>query len=266
VYQNVIVPFDGTLSARSALAPAADLAWRCGARIVIVNNTDANDQVSRDALKARAISMSGADVDFWVDLDNTIGQAVVDAAKHRDDPLVCVSVRTRTTGFRRKQVLTAMAADVLLGAPAPVLVIGPETDVSTGLGMGEVLVALDGSAASEQVLPTAVEWARTLKLRIVVAGVVRRGGGGIEAHSGEAAYLQGHVAKVAREVRDVDFELLEAVDPASGLTEWLADHPMAVAAMTTHGRSGVNDKPLGRVAQAVLLRSRRPMLFLRPRD
>lgn len=266
MYQNVIVPFDGSLSARSALAPAADLAWRCEARVVIVNNTDANDQVSRDALKTRAMSMSGADVDFWVDLDRSIGQAVIEAAKHRDDPLVCVSVRTRTTGIRRRQVLTAMAAEVLTQAPAPVLAIGPETDVSRGLGMDEVLVALDGSAASEQILPTAVDWAKALKLRLVIAGVVRSGGGGIETHAGEASYLQGHVAKVAREVNDADFELLEAVDPASGLTDWLADHPMALVAMTTHGRSGVNDKPLGRVAQAVLTRSRRPMLFLRPRD
>lgn len=265
MYQNVIVPFDGTLSARSALAPAADLAWRCGARVVIVNNTEASDQVSRDALKARAMSMSGADVDFWVDLERSIGQAVIEAAKFRDDPLVCVSVRTRTSGFRRKQVLTAMAAEVLTGAPAPVLVIGPETDVSSGLGVGELLVALDGSPASEQILPVAVEWAQALRLRVVVAGVVRSGGGGIEAHTGEAGYLQNHVAKVSREVDDVDFELLEAVDPASGLADWLAGHPTAIAALTTHGRGGVDDKPLGSVAQAVLLRSRRPLLFLRPR-
>src|SRR5262245_7669669 len=71
VFQNVIVPFDGSLPARAALAPAADLAWRCGGRIVIVNNTDASDKASRDALKSRAMSMSGADVDFWVDVDHT---------------------------------------------------------------------------------------------------------------------------------------------------------------------------------------------------
>lgn len=265
VYQNVIVPFDGSLSARAALAPAADLAWRCGGRIVIVNNTEASDDASRDALKSRAMSMSGADVDFWVDLDHSIGRAVVEAARFRDDPVVCVPVRTKVSGLRRKPTLTAMAAEVLIDAPAPVLVIGPEADVSSGLGMSELLVALDGSAASEQILPVAVDWAKALKLQIVLAGVVREGAGGQGVHASETSYLRGHLAKVAREVPDASFELIEAIDPASGLCAQLAERHGAIAAMSTHGRSGLNSKPLGRVSQAVMLRSPRPVLFLRPR-
>jgi nucleotide-binding universal stress UspA family protein len=264
VYQNVIVPFDGSLPARAALAPAADLAWRCGGRIVIVNNTDASDKASRGALKSRAMSMSGADVDFWVDTDHSIGHAVVEAAKFRDDPVVCIPVRAKTSGLRRKPTLSAMAAEVLLQAPCPVLVIGPETDVSSGLGMAEVLVALDGSVASEQVLPVATAWARDLKLRIVLVGVVREGAGGEQSHTAETGYLRGHLTKVAREVPDAAFELIEAVDPATGLCSRLAQNG-AVVAMSTHGRSGVDGKPLGSVSQAVLLRSPRPMLFVRPR-
>lgn len=265
MYQNVIVPFDGSLPARAALAPAADLAWRCGARIVIVNNTEASDQASRDALKARAMSMSGADVDFWVDLDRSIGRALVDAARFRDDPIVCVPVRARTQGWRRKPVFNAMAAEVLADAPAPVLVIGPETDVSTGLGVREIVVALDGSAASEQILPTAADWARTLKLRVALVGVVRTGSAR-DAHAGEAAYLRHHAEKLARELSDVDDELVQAVDPATGICGRLERNPDAIVAMTTHGRTGPGGKPLGGVAQGVMLRSTRPLLFVRPRS
>jgi nucleotide-binding universal stress UspA family protein len=265
VYENVIVPFDGSLPARAALAPAADLAWRCGARIVIVNNTEASDQASRDALKARAMSMSGADVDFWVDLDRSIGRALVDAAKFRDDPIVCVPVRARTQGWRRKPVFNAMAAEVLVEAPAPVLVIGPEADVSAGLGVREIIVALDGSAAAEQILPTVADWARTLKLRVVLVGVVRDGAGGEATHTGETAYLRAHAEKLARELGDVDYELVEAVDPATGICDRLERNPDAIVAMTTHGRTGVSAKPLGSVAQTVMLRSMRPVLFLRTR-
>src|SRR5690606_35541500 len=88
VYENVIVPFDGSPQGRGALAPAADLAWRCGARIVIVNNTDASDKASRAELKTRAMSLSGADVDFWVDLEHSLGRALVEAARFRPDPIV----------------------------------------------------------------------------------------------------------------------------------------------------------------------------------
>ena len=93
VYENVIVPFDGTGTGRTALAPAADLAWRCGARIVIVNNTDASDKASREAIKGKAMTLSGADVDFWVDLDHSLGVALVEAAKFRGRPILCISVK-----------------------------------------------------------------------------------------------------------------------------------------------------------------------------
>jgi nucleotide-binding universal stress UspA family protein len=265
LYQNVIVPFDGSLPARTALAPAADLAWRCGGRIVIVNNTDASDEASRESLKSRAMSMSGADVDFWVDTEHTIGRAVVEAARYRDDPVVCIPVRTKTSGLRRKPVLQAMAAEVLTESPSPVLVIGPETDVSRGLAMTEIVVSLDGSEASEAVLPVAVSWARELKLRLVLVGVVREGAGGQGGHEDETAYLRAHLEEVAGEVPHASFELIEAVDPATGLVARLSRHDDAVLAMSTHGRSGSDSKPLGSVAQAVLLRSPRPMLFVRPR-
>lgn len=264
VHKNVIVPFDGSLPARAALAPAADLAWRCGGRVVIVNDTEASDQASRDALKSRAMSMSGADVDFWVDVDHSIGGALIEAARFREDPVVCIPVRSKSGGLRRKPVLNAMAAEVLLESPAPVLVIGPEADVSRGLGMAEIVVALDGSSASEAVLPVAVAWAHDLRLRMSLVGVVRDHAGGPDQHEEEVGYLRGHLETVASEVRDASFELIEAVDPAAGLVARLAKQEDAIIAMGTHGRSGVDGKPLGSVAQAVLLKSPRPILFVRP--
>jgi nucleotide-binding universal stress UspA family protein len=265
VFQNVIVPFDSSLSARTALAPAADLAWRCGGRVVIVTNTDTSDKTAQDALKSRAMSMSGADVDFWVDTDDTISRAVIQAAKFRRDPIVCLAVRSKTGGLRRKPVLNAMAAEILVEAPSPLLVIGPETDVGQGLGLAEIVVALDGSHASEQVLPVAVELARALKLRLALVGVVREDSGGQDHHVAEAAYLRAHLARLEREVSDASFDLLEAVDPASGLLARLAQRDDVIIAMSTHGRSGVDGKPLGGVSQTVLLKSPRPMLFVRPR-
>ena len=92
VYENVIVPFDGTQPGRAALAPAADLAWRCGARIVIVNNTEVSDTASRSALKTRAMSMSGSDVDFWVDVHHDLGEALVEASKFRSNPMICIAL------------------------------------------------------------------------------------------------------------------------------------------------------------------------------
>ncbi|MEJ5255549.1 MAG: universal stress protein [Acidimicrobiales bacterium] len=264
MYQNVIVPFDGSLPARAVLAPAADLAWRCGARVVIVNITEASDRASKAALKSKAMSMSGSDVDFWVDLQNDLATALIEAAKHRADPIIAIPIRTKPTGLLRRQTLGAMPAKVLIHSPVPVLVIGPSTDVSRGLPMTEIVVALDGSPQSEHVLPLAVQWARELKLALILVGVVREGTGGVEAHTAELRYLQERAEAIRPEVPSATFELIEAADPAAGLCGFLADHDDAVIAMSTHGRSGVDPHPLGSVAQGVLLGSPRAMLFVRP--
>jgi nucleotide-binding universal stress UspA family protein len=264
VYDNVIVPFDGTLPARAVLAPAGDLAWRCGARIVIVNNTEASDKASKGALKSRAMSLSGQDVDFWVDLDNDLGRALIEAAEHRSDPLIAIPIRTRPGGLRRRPVMGAMAAEVLIESPVPVLVIGPSTDVSQGLPLNEIVVVLDGSPESELVMPVAAQWARELKLALIVVGVVREGASG--SHAGEINYLQSQLSAFAADLGESSCELLEAPDPATGLCAFLGDRDSAVVAMSTHGRSGLDNHPLGSVAQGVLLNSPRAMLFVRPND
>jgi nucleotide-binding universal stress UspA family protein len=265
LYDHVIVPYDGTLPAREGLAPAAGLAWRCGARIVIVNTTEASDRRSRQQVKAAAMAMSGADVDFWVDPDRSLGQALVETARHRSRPILCVPIRRKDTVLRRRPLLTAMPAEALLGAPCPVLVIGPETEIDQGLPLRELVVGLDGSAASESVLELALTWARALRLGVVLVGVVHDTRD--RAHEAERAYLERHLARLAGEEPDLELsvELVGAQDPTEGLLHALAPREASILVMSTHGRGGVDRYPLGSVAQATMLRSPRALLFQRPR-
>lgn len=262
VYDNVIVPFDGTLPGRVVLAPAADLAWRCGARLVVVTNTAAGDDESRSLLKSRAMSRSGADVDFWVDTSGSLGRALLDAATHRRSPVLCISGRGKSSGLLRSKSLPPVAEEVLAGATCPVVVIGPETDVSRGLPMTELAVGLDGSSNAEQVLPMAAEWARALRLRLLLVGVVSERKEG--THQGERDYLEGHVEAVRPLVPEVDLVLVRAADPASGLLSFLGEHDDAVLAMSTHGRSGRQRGPLGAVAAKVVASSPRAVVLRRP--
>ena len=260
VYDNVIVPFDGALSGRVALAPAADLAWRCGARVVIVNNTEVESAETRADLKSRAMSMSGADVDFWVDTEHDLGGALLEAARFRTRPLICMAMRGKPT-LRKRFSLPLMAEQVFTRAEVPVMVIGPNCDTSRGLPMLEVVASLDGSVASEQALPLAAEWARSLKLRLVLVGVVAAGKGG--SHAGEMQYLEGHATALQSQVPDTSFELIEASDASDGLVGFLRRHEDAVLCMSTHGRSkgrGV----LGNVALSVIGASPRAIVLTRP--
>lgn len=259
VYDNVIVPFDGALSGRVALAPAADLAWRCGARVVIVNNTEVQSTDAQAALKARAMSMSGADVDFWVDAEHDLGGAILQAARFRSRPLICMAMRGKPA-LRKRFSLSPMAEEVFKAAEVPVMVIGPNCDTSRGLPMLEVVASLDGSVASEQALPLAAEWARTLKLRLILVGVVAAGKGG--SHAGELQYLEGHAEAMRQHVADTTFELVEASDASDGLVGYLRRHEDAVLCMNTHGRSQGRGL-LGNVALSVIGASPRAVVLTR---
>ena len=95
MYQHVIVPFDGTIESRAALAPAADLAWRCGAKVVVVTTTAIEDDAANYVIKSHAIAKSGADVNFWVDPNVEPADALLEATRFRSDPLICLASRYR---------------------------------------------------------------------------------------------------------------------------------------------------------------------------
>lgn len=262
VYDNVIVPFDGALSGRVALAPAADLAWRCGARVVIVNNTEVQSSEAQAALKSRAMSMSGADVDFWVDTSHDLGEALLEAARFRSRPLICMAMRGKPT-LRKRFSLPPMAEHVFKATEVPVMVIGPNCDTSRGLPMLEVVASLDGSVASEAILPLAADWARSLKLSLVLVGVVAANKAG--SHTGELQYLEGHATALRSQVPDTTYELIEASDASEGLVGFLRRHEDAVLCMSTHGRSKRRGL-LGNVALSVIGHSPRAVVLTRPRE
>jgi nucleotide-binding universal stress UspA family protein len=260
MYDNVIVAFDGGLEMRAALAPAADLAWRCDAKLVVVNTTAASDQASRLVLKTQAISMSGADIDFWVDVDHEIGPALALAASHRGRSVICVASRYRAVGVvRRRQVATPLPPEVFADAPAPVLTIGPEADISRGLQMTELVVALDGSPTAAAVLPLAAEWGARLRVGVRLVGLVREDGDA----DGLAAELEQVLADLSARVPEASLEVLRTDDAAGSLLGVLARRPDTVAMLATSGSGDRAEDVIGPLAVALVRRSARPVLLVR---
>jgi nucleotide-binding universal stress UspA family protein len=258
MYDNVIVPFDGGLELRAALAPAADLAWRCNAKLVVVNTTAASDEESRLVLKSQAISMSGSDIDFWVDLGHEIGEALISAATHRPRSIICVASRYRTAGMvRRRQVVVPVPPEVFTGSPVPVLAVGPEADVSRGLPMTEVLVLHDGSDEASAVLPLAIEWGSRLRLTVRLVGVVPEG----RDHQVLACELERALELVSPSVPDASLEVIRTSQPAEAVASMLEDRPDAVGMLTTRGAAPARG-PLGPFAADLLRLSPRPLVVV----
>ena len=260
MYDNVIVPFDGGLELRAALAPAADLAWRCDAKLVVVNTTAASDEASRLVLKTQAISMSGADIDFWVDLDHEIGPALALAAGYRQRSVICVASRYRAVGVvRRRQVPTALPVEVFTDAPAPVLTIGPEADVSRGLQLAELVVPLDGSPTGAAVLPLAAEWGARLRVAVHLVGIVGERGDG----EGLSTELEQVLDDLARRVPETSLEMVRTDDPQASLLDVLERRSNTVAMIATGGSGERAEEAIGPLAAAIVKRSSRPTVLVR---
>jgi nucleotide-binding universal stress UspA family protein len=260
VYDTVIVPFDGSQPGRAALSPATDLAWRCGARVVVVNNTESSDPGARQSLKSRAMSMSSSDVDFWVDVNRDLGEALLEATRYRPNPLLAIAMKNKP-GLRKRFSLTPVAEQVLRLAEVPVLVVGPNTEIDQGLPMTEIVASLDGSPASEQILGLAAYWARNMNVRLTLVGVVAETSPG--PHNGEIEYLETHAEALRHHVPDTSFELLSSSDPVTGLVEYMRSRDDAVLCMSTHGRTGGRGL-IGNVALGVIGGNPRATVLARP--
>ena len=256
VYENVIVPNDGSLEGRVVFAPAADLAWRLSARLVQVSNTEATDKSSRATVKGQAIAHSAADVEFWVDVDHDLASAVLTALSYRPDSMLCVGSPGSKGSFmgRRRSGMQPLAAAIVGAAPVPVMVVGPKADTSRGLPMSELVVVLDGTPAGDGVLALAAEWAHDYKLRLVLTYVTS--GASPAAQGEQQDYLDQRAASL-QAVGGVAVELVQGDGGPEALARLLERHPDAVV-MTMSGARRGSPGPL---ASALVEHSPRAVLL-----
>ena len=259
MYQHVIVPFDGGLESRAALAPATDLAWRCGAKVVVVSTTAIDDEVLGVALKSQASAKSGADVDFWVDVGRPLDDAVLDAARHRVGSVICVASRYRPAGvLRRKPVASPLPEGILRGSPVPVLIIGPETDLSRGLPLAEFCVPVDGGPASRWATAMAADLAKNLRMGLRLVVTVPP-----EVTDGRPPDEVTSLLETVRRVTpDVSLEVIQTGQPAAALAELAAERIDAVIVLPEAG--GNSKSALGAYADELVRTSKRAVLLASP--
>lgn len=131
-----------------------------------------------------------------------------------------------------------------------------------------VVVPLDGSAFSEQVLPLAELIGRVPGTEVHL-GHVRAPGARQANGDPERSDKAGYLARLVDQLRDkglqADEQMLEGevVDAIEG---WARDIGADLIVMTTHGRSGLKRLRLGSVAESLVSRGLAPILLLHPGD
>ena len=158
-------------------------------------------------------------------------------------------------------------------------------DPAGELTRARIMVPLDGSPAAEAVLPHAVTLAKATSSILCLVMVVephstlwtdyqttQTGEPDYihqlrEAEFAEAKnYLASVVHRIGGEGKEPEYEVLHG-DAALTLVQYAQRDPrIKMIAMTTYGRRGVGQWPLGSVTEKVLCAATRPLLVVRPDD
>ncbi len=188
---------------------------------------------------------------------------------------------THGRGPLRRAWLGSVADGLLRGAPCPVLVIRPkegEKAEPKDLELRHLLVPLDGSSESREVLPLAKAVAQLFGARLTLLRVIpppfplpspyiHFTAEELDAHVAETEAAQEALKKEAAELAEdglrVEAEARPGAHPAQGILEFGEEAGVDLIAMTTHGRGGVSRLVLGSVADKVVRAGTAPVLLHR---
>jgi nucleotide-binding universal stress UspA family protein len=260
----VIVPLDGSDVALRALPVADALAAAHEAAVVLVNTpaTLEDDRLvppswlvdAARTLRAPEVRTDIVDTKWAVDGI----RSVVDDA---DDPIVCMATHGR--GRVGAAILGSVAQDVVRTVDAPVVLVGPHTDVARHVGDGPLLVCHDGGPASSAVVGAACNWMRAFGTGALLLHVSHP----LDA---EAAHEPTTVIDLAATklaaCGEVVVETVRDSYPVGVILDVARNRHAPAVAMSTLGRSGISRMTIGSVAASVVHAAPCPVLVCRPRE
>lgn len=171
--------------------------------------------------------------------------------------------------------------EVLHKADIPMFIVGPNVswDPKMGTKLVREIVALDGSAFAEKVLPLAVDVASALGLKMALAKVTpgadlyyyQNGEGEGEEEDSFTESLDARAGKYLNEIRRrlgpnrvrlVESRVLHGPKVSEVLIEYADEASGSLIALTTHARTGLARGMLGSVVEELIHESPHPLLVL----
>ena len=155
-----------------------------------------------------------------------------------------------------------MAEELLRLEFGPVVIVGPRCEV--GDFQGPIIVTVDGSKASESVLPLAAAWGIELRAEPWIIEVVEpdSDGTGDVSHSAYPARLARRLA--ANSGHPVQFEVLRGHPVHDEVADFASSLGASLIVASTHGRSGMPRFVVGSTAAAIVRHAPCPVVLLRP--
>ncbi|MEX1008584.1 MAG: universal stress protein [Acidimicrobiia bacterium] len=263
--KTVIVPLDGSDFALRALPVAVSLADALDAELLLVTTPMTLDELDPSELPvwlSDAAAATGYDrVRTELLREHDALTAIAGCVDRADEPVLCMATHGR--GALGTAVLGSVAQRAVRELGVPTALVGPNSDTEWRVD-GPIVVCHDGSRASNAILPTAREWARTLNREVVIVHVVHPRD--VETSSAPAAELEHAVEFFQTELADDGLRVLRDRHPAGGILELADDVAASLVALSTHGHTGRARLTLGGVAGAVIHAAPCPVLITRPRE
>jgi nucleotide-binding universal stress UspA family protein len=172
---------------------------------------------------------------------------------------------------RSAALIGSVATDVVARGHDPVVLVGPAPpDHPNGHG---VIVAVDETPASADLLPVGLGWAGLLGEPLTVATVAEPVPGPVRPDravrrvfgpDGDVhEFLDRLVAPLRAAGHTVEtLALYDPISPAEGLEAHLKNHPAALVVVSSHTRTGPARLVFGSVAAAIVRRSPSPVLVV----
>jgi nucleotide-binding universal stress UspA family protein len=282
MFDNILIPTDGSSCAQAAVGYAGDLAARteasahalCVADSRTLENAPHADQIKQERAKiaertCSELSERGVSVEQAVRTD-VPHKAILRYTTEQEIDLVVMGTHGRT-GVER-YLLGSVTEKVVRLSDVPVLTVKAGDDGEVTYPYTDILVPTDGSQGAEAAIEPAVDIAHTYDARIHALSVIDPMAMGVDVRSGaildaleESA--QSAVETIEEYAANGSVSAVETVtqygNPYREIRSYVEEHDIGLVVMGTHGRSGIERYLLGSVAEKTVRTSSVPVMTVR---
>jgi nucleotide-binding universal stress UspA family protein len=298
MFNNILVPLDGSLIAECALSHAIAIASAFDAKLILLRVLDKNqagekaqlfDLVNWQINKAGAkqylektgarLTGSGLQIQPAV-LEGLVAESITEFAQRQGMKLIVLSSHGRS-GLSQWGI-SSVTQKIIFSAPTSVLIIRahqPATRELIEQQYKRIMVPLDGSRRAENVLPMVTHLARKYQSRIHMVHVVKTPEMARQMPlAREDVELSERIVSRNREeairyldlVRqhspldgiDIQTHLLTSDNAAAALHELVDKESIDMVVLSAHGYSGYNQWPYGSMVNNFVLYSKVPLLVV----
>ena len=257
-FRHIAVPVDFSTPSIAAITVGKLLATRAGVDLQLLTISATHGAVeAEDELRAICADVGeGASWRVITSDEDPETPLVLEILEGGDDTLWCLGSHGRTAFG--EMLFGSVSADVVRETETRIVLVGPQGEARPEADV--MLVPLDDSENSEQILSSAIEVADTLHMRL---RLVQVGGNGVPSDSSETSYIR-HEARKLPAPHDRDFDVLHG-DVETAISDYVAQTAdVGMIAMATRGVPAGARMTIGSTALTVLRHCSVPVLMLHP--